>query len=98
MRLIFSIMTKENQKTSHHDVMPAVANFLSFLWMEGEFKYQPEYLNEIFEALLETEMGNDLSLRTKMIGCIKTSKMLAKALEPFSDKQIQKACSKVILV
>lgn len=91
-------MQRENQKTSHHDVMPSVANFLSNLWLEGEFREQPDHLTEIFEALLETEMGNDLNLRTKMIGCIKTSKMLAKALEPFSDKQIQKACSKVILV
>jgi len=98
VRLIFSIMTKENQKTSHHDVMPSVAKFLSALWLEGEFKDQPNYLTEIFEAFLETEMGNDLNLRTKMIGCIKTSKMLAKALEPFSDKQIEKACSKAILV
>ena len=92
------MMQKENQKPTHHDVMPSVANFLSNLWLEGEFREQPNYLTEIFEAFLETEMGNDLDLRTKMIGCIKTSKMLAKALEPFSDKQIEKACSKVILV
>ena len=91
-------MQKENQKPTHHDVMPSVANFLSNLWLEGEFREQPNYLTEIFEAFLETEIGNDLDLRTKMIGCIKTSKMLAKALEPFSDKQIEKACSKVILV
>ena len=92
------MMQKENQKPTHHDVMPSVANFLSNLWLEGEFREQPNYLTEIFEAFLETEIGNDLDLRTKMIGCIKTSKMLAKALEPFSDKQIEKACSKVILV
>lgn len=87
---------RENQKTSHHDVMPSVANFLSNLWLEGEFREQPDHLTEIFEALLETEIGNDLSFRTKMIGCIKTSKMLVKALEPFSDRQIEKACGKII--
>ena len=96
MRLIFSIMTKENQKPTHHDVMPAVANFLSNLWLEGEFREQPDHLTKIFEALLETEIGNDLDFRTKMIGCIKTSKMLAKALEPFSDQQIAQACNKII--
>ncbi|MCV9930211.1 hypothetical protein OIU83_21310 [Flavobacterium sp. LS1R49] len=91
-------MTKENHKLSHHndDVMPSVAKFLSALWMEGEFKNQPEYLSEIFENILETEMGNNLDLRTKMISCIKTSKMLAKALEPFSDVQIEKACIKIM--
>lgn len=85
-------MTKENQKPSHHDVMPSVANFLSNLWFEGQFREQPEHLSEIFEALLETEMGDNYDLRAKMLNCIKTSKMLVKALEPFSDKQIEKAC------
>lgn len=89
-------MQKENQKPTHHDVMPSVANFLSDLWFEGDFREQPDYLTEIFKRILETEIGNDLELRTKMIGCINTSKMLAKALEPFSDKQIKKACSKII--
>jgi hypothetical protein len=89
-------MKIENQKTSHDDVMPSVANFLSALWLEGEFRNQPEYLVEIFDMILESEIGNNLDIRTKMIGCIKTSRMLAKALEPFSDKQIEKACNKII--
>lgn len=89
-------MTKENQNTSHHDVMPSVARFLSALWLEGYFRDQPEYLTEIFESILETEIGDNIDLRTKMIGCIKTSRMLAKALEPFSDRQIQEACNTVI--
>lgn len=94
MRLKFSIMTEENQKPTHEDVMPAVAKFLSDLWMEGEFREQPEHLSEIFGAILETETGDDQDLRTKMMACIKTSKMLAKALEPFSDLQIKEACNK----
>jgi hypothetical protein len=89
-------MQKENQKPSHNDVMPSVANFLSSLWFEGEFRDQPKYLIEIFDIILESEIGNTLDIRTKMIGCIKTSQMLAKALEPFSDKQIEIACNKVI--
>jgi hypothetical protein len=95
---VFNIfdMTKENQKPSYNDVMPSVANFLSTLWLEGEFRNQPEYLVEIFDMILESEIGNNLDIRTKMIGCIKTSRMLAKALEPFSDKQIEKACNKII--
>ncbi|MCC9072541.1 hypothetical protein LNQ49_13200 [Flavobacterium sp. F-65] len=89
-------MTKENQNTSHEDVMPSVANFLSFLWLEGDFREQPDYLTKIFETILESEIGDCIDLRTKMIGCIKTSRMLAKALEPFSDKQIEVACNKII--
>ncbi|MFH6945622.1 hypothetical protein [Flavobacterium sp. FlaQc-50] len=88
-------MTKENQNTSHQDVMLSVANFLSALWFEGEFRDQPDYLNEIFDSILETEMGNNLELRTKMKGCLKTSRMLAKALEPFSEQQIEQACNQI---
>lgn len=89
-------MQRENQKPAQQDVLPAVAKFLSFLWMEGEFREQPEQLSEIFEAILVTETGDDQDLRTKMMNCIKTSKMLAKALEPFSDLQIKEACSKIL--
>jgi hypothetical protein len=88
-------MQRENQKPTHQDVMPSMAKFLSDLWFEGEFREQPDHLTEIFKIFLETEMGNNLDLRTKMLSCIKTSTMLAKTLEPFSDKQIEKACRKI---
>ncbi|MEP6931740.1 MAG: hypothetical protein ABI850_17080 [Flavobacterium sp.] len=87
-------MTKENQKTSHHDVMPSVANFVSDVWFEGEFKEQPMYLQEIFELLLDSEHGDDLDLRQKMLSCLRTSRNLAETLSPFTDKQIQKACTR----
>lgn len=87
-------MQNENVKTSHHDVMPSMAGFLSDLWFEGEFQDHPEQLLEIFELLLETEYGNSQDLRLKMLSCIRTSRKLAKTLEPFTDKQIQKALSK----
>ncbi|MFH6992702.1 hypothetical protein [Flavobacterium sp. FlaQc-48] len=90
-------MENENYNQSpHHEVMPAVAKFLSTLWMIGEFRDQPDYLTEIFENILETEIGNELDLRTKMISCIKTSRMLVKALEPFTDQEIEKACREII--
>lgn len=90
-------MQIENEAaTRHEDVILAIAKFLSALWLEGDFRYQPDYLAEIFDNILATEIGDDLDLRTKMIGCIKTSKMLAKALEPFSDGQIENACLEII--
>ena len=88
-------MAKANQKPTHHDVMPSVANFLSDLWFEGEFREQPEQLSEILDAILQTEIGNNPDLRIKMMNCIRTSKMLNKALKPFSDKQIEKACCRI---
>ena len=85
-------MSKESQSPKdQNNVVTAVAQFLSTLWMEGEFRDQPAYLTEIFEEILKTEIGDDLDLRTKMISCIKTSKMLAKALNPFTDQEIEKA-------
>ncbi|SFC50388.1 hypothetical protein [Flavobacterium phragmitis] len=87
---------RENQKPTHHDVMPSMAKFLSDLWFEGDFREQPHYLSEIFKRILETDLGDDKDLRSKMMECIKTSEMLAETLEPFSDKQIQKACNKII--
>ncbi|MBP1223678.1 hypothetical protein [Flavobacterium sp. 1355] len=91
-------MTRENQKTSHRDVMPSVANFVSNICFEGEFKEQPIYLQEIFELLLDTEHGNNLQLRQKMLSCLRTSRYLVKTLSPFTDKQIEKACDKVTMV
>ncbi|OHT46414.1 hypothetical protein [Flavobacterium tructae] len=85
-------MSKESQSPKdQNNVVTAVAQFVSTLWMEGEFRDQPAYLTEIFEEILKTEIGDDLDLRTKMISCIKTSKMLAKALDPFTDQEIEKA-------
>jgi hypothetical protein len=89
-------MQRENQKPTHHDVMPSMAKFLTDLWFEGDFREQPNYLSEIFKRILETDLGDDKVLRSKMMECIKTSEMLAEALEPFSDKQIEKACGKTI--
>ncbi|KUJ61163.1 hypothetical protein AR687_14635 [Flavobacteriaceae bacterium CRH] len=89
-------MTKENEKTSELDVMRAMAKFLSDLWFEDEIRDQPEQLSEIFDAILVTEVGDYQHLRIKMINCIKTSKMLVKALEPFSDIEIKTACTTII--
>lgn len=89
-------MKTENQATLQYDVMQSFAKCLSVLCLEGDIRNQPAYLSDIFEYILETEIGNDLELRTKMISCIKTSKMLVKAMEPFSDQEIEKACAEII--
>lgn len=87
-------MQKENQKTQQ-EVMPSVARFLSDVWFEGEFQNQPLYLQEIFELLLETESGNNLDLRLKMLSCLRTSRNLAKTLSPFSNMEIVNACNTI---
>ncbi|WP_337967807.1 hypothetical protein [uncultured Flavobacterium sp.] len=89
-------MTKENEKTLEPDVMRAMAEFLSNLWYEEDFRDQPEYLSEIFETILLTEMGDDLDLRIRMVSSIRTSKLLANALGPFTDTEINNACKKIM--
>ncbi|MFH6934223.1 hypothetical protein [Flavobacterium sp. FlaQc-30] len=89
-------MTEENEKTTEAAVMTAMAKFLSDLWFVDDFRDQPEYLSEIFETILLTEMGDDQDLRVRMINSIRTSKMLAETLGSFSDGEINKACEKMI--
>ncbi len=77
-------------------VMTAMAKFFSDLWFVDDFREQPEYLSEIFETILLTKMGDDQDLRIRMINSIRTSKILAETLGSFSDKEINKACEKMI--
>ncbi|SCX91236.1 hypothetical protein SAMN02927916_0756 [Flavobacterium anhuiense] len=90
-------MKAENESNANENqIIESIARLVSDIGFDGEYKNHPEYLTEIFEHLLETESGDSRSLRIKMLSCIRTSKMLAKALEPFSDEEIQKACVKMI--
>lgn len=89
-------MQTENEKTPETAVMTAMAKFLSDLWFEDDFRDQPEHLTEIFETILLTEMGDYQDHRIKMMNCIKTSKMLANALGPFSDLEIKNACTRIM--
>jgi hypothetical protein len=90
-------MKTENESNANQNkIIESVARLVSDLCFDGEYKNHTEYLTEIFEHLLETESGDSRSLRIKMLSCIRTSKMMAKALEPFSDEEIQKACVQMI--
>lgn len=89
-------MQKENEKTSEPDVITAMAKFLSDLWFVDDFRDHPKYLSEIFETILLTEIGDDQDLRIRMINFIRTSKMLANALGPFSETEINNACKKIM--
>ncbi|MFD2942553.1 hypothetical protein [Flavobacterium notoginsengisoli] len=87
--------TENENNVSQNKVLESFSKFVSDISFDREFRNHPEYLNEIFEYLLETEPGNSLPLRIKMLSCIRTSKMLVKALEPFSNEEIQQACAEL---
>lgn len=87
--------TEKENSTNQDKLIESLFEFVSDVSFDGDFRNHPEYLNEIFEHLLETEPGNSLPLRIKMLSCIRTSKMLVKALEPFSNEQIQQMCTEL---
>ena len=87
-------MQKENVKTSHTDVMPAIAKFVDDAFFQGEIQNLEKNVQEPFELLLTTEYGNDQSVRLKMYQAIQTIRSFAKVLEPFTHEQVEKACKK----
>jgi len=50
----------------------------------------------LYKVFKHTEMGDDQDLRIKMVSLIRTRKMLANALGPFSDMEINNACKKIM--
>ena len=86
-------MTKENSKTSHTDVFPAVATFLNQVNFDGNLHDLPLEMQEITELLLETEQANELHVREKMLRCLNIIRQFSKTMEPFSSQQIEKACN-----
>jgi hypothetical protein len=85
-------MQKENLKTSHTDVMPAVAIFLSEVTFEGNLKNLPSEMQEINNLLLETEQANQLHVREKMLRCQKFILDFCQVMKPFSMEQVETAC------
>lgn len=85
-------MQKENQKTSHTDVMPAVANFISEVNFQFDLQNLPNDMQEISELLLETEQADDLQVREKMLRCLNLIRQFSKVMKPFSTGQIETAC------
>lgn len=81
-------MRNQNQKTSHTDVMPALANFAQEAVFQGDIQELPSNMQEIIDRLLETEHGNELHIRLKMMRCRDLIKLFAQTLEPFTYDQL----------
>ncbi|MBW4362496.1 hypothetical protein [Flavobacterium taihuense] len=88
-------MTKENVKTSHTDVMPAMAEFLLEVSAE-DIQKMPAVFQFIFDIELETENMNDLTLRIEVMRAIRDLRTLTDKLKPFSDHQIETGASSFI--
>ena len=85
-------MQKENQNTSHHDVMPAVAKFIGDRTFEGAVEELPVDMQEIADLFLQTQFANDLHMREKLIRCLNLIREFSRTLQPFSNEQVYEAC------
>ncbi|MDR6844534.1 hypothetical protein [Flavobacterium granuli] len=82
-------MQNENVKTSHTDVMPAMAEFLMEVSLE-DIKKMPATFQFIFDLELETENMDDVTLRIEVMRAIRDLKTLTDKLLPFTDEVIEK--------
>ena len=85
-------MSKENQITSYHDVMPAVAKFVGERTFEGFVEQLPDDMQDIMERFLETEHANDLHMREKALRCLNLIRQFSSTMAPFSTEQVYEAC------
>jgi len=74
------------------DVMLAITQFLSSDLLQEEIQQLPNDLQEIFDLVLDSKYGDTLHTRQKMIRIKELVTLSAKALEPFTEAQIQLAC------
>ena len=87
-------MPNQKQKSSHTDVIPAIAKFVDDAFFQGEIQDLEKRVQEPFEMLLLTEWGNQQELREQMYLALQTIRSFAKCLEPFTHEQVELACKK----
>lgn len=75
-----------------NDVILAIAKFLSSDFLQEEIQQLPTDLQNIFDLVLETEAGNYLKTRLKMLRIKEIITQHANALKPFTEEQIQCRC------
>lgn len=79
-----------NQK--NHNVSIAIADFLTSDLLQEEIQNIPTELQELFDMLLDTEYGNCLQTRRKMLRLKEIFTNFSKALAPFTEDEIQELC------
>lgn len=72
-------------------VISSIVSFLSNDLLYEEIQQLPLDIQEIFDLLLDTDYGNDLLTRRKMLRFKELTVKFAKSLAPFSEKDIQES-------
>jgi hypothetical protein len=71
------------------NVIIAITDFLSIDFLQEEIQTLPNDLQEIFDLVLDTDAGNCLQTRRKMLRIKELATTFAKTLAPFSEYDIQ---------
>lgn len=74
------------------NVITSIAQFLSNDYLHEEIQNLPHDLQELFDLLLDTDYGNCLATRRKMLRLKELTSNFAKSLAPFSEQEIQDSC------
>ena len=77
------------------NVISSIAYFLSNDLLYQEIQNLPHELQEIFDLVLDTDYGNCLITRRKMLRIKELSTTFAKTLAPFSEQEIQESCETI---
>ena len=82
-----------NPKAPQTDALLAITNFLSSDLLQEEIQQLPDDLQEIFDLVLDSQYGDTLKLRQKMIRIKELATQSANALKPFTEAQVQQCCT-----
>lgn len=86
-------MTFKKTIKNEPDPILAITQFLSSDLLQEEIQQLPNDLQEIFDLVLDSNYGDTLRTRQKMIRIKELVTLSAKALEPFTEVQVQQCCS-----
>lgn len=75
-----------------NDVILSITQFLSSDFLQQEIQQLPNDLQEIFDLVLDSSYGDTIETRRKMLRIKELITNYAKALEPFTEAQIQSYC------
>lgn len=86
-------MKIKNKKQKVQNPILAITQFYTSDFLQDEIQQLPDDLQEIFDLVLDSNYGDTLETRRKMLRIKEILSQLAKALEPFTEQQIQISCS-----
>lgn len=87
-------MNTENNPPKSTDPILAITQFLSYDLIQEEIQQLPNDLQEIFDIVLDSDYGDTLNTRRKMLRIKDLITRYAKSLEPFTEAQVQQCCSR----